>query len=76
MISNLKLELEHFPHIVESSSLHFRHGIKQLLKQCTHLQVPLVVVSAAINDVVESAVDCIVNETEHAQRDIVHVIAN
>ncbi len=64
MISSLRLELDHFPLIVESSTLHFRHGMKQLMKQCSQLKVPLVVVSAAIGDVVESAVDCIMQDLD------------
>lgn len=67
--------------MVESSSLHFRHGMDLLLKSCSSLNVPLVIVSAAVSDVVETAVDKVVAQmiaqgVREVEREIVHVIAN
>jgi hypothetical protein len=38
--------------------------------------VPLVIVSAAISDVVEGAIDYVAHEVQGIKRDLVHVIAN
>lgn len=49
------------------------------MRACTTFQVPIVIVSAAIGDVVEKSVEILVNEVQcnMINRDnIVHVIAN
>lgn len=46
--------------MIESSNLYFRHGMDHLVHTCSKLQVPLVIVSAAVSDVVEKAVDRLV----------------
>ncbi|CDW82484.1 5-nucleotidase [Stylonychia lemnae] len=56
-ITKQDLSVEHFYDMVETSNLHFRNGIDILLKNCSNLNVPLVIVSAAVADVVEKAVD-------------------
>jgi len=48
--------------MVEGSNLHFRNGIDILLKNCSALNVPLVIVSAAVADVVEKAVEKLIQK--------------
>eukprot|EP00347_Sterkiella_histriomuscorum_P010977 403374216 len=85
-IKSLNLHAPHFYDMVETSNLHFRHGMDHLLQTCSRLQVPLVIVSAAVADVVEKAVDKLIMQMNTKQikilndhiidPSIVHVIAN
>ena len=56
LIASLNLTKSSFSEMVHSSDLHFRNGIDSFLKACTHFNVPLVIVSAALTDVVERSI--------------------
>lgn len=48
--------------MVDQSTLHFRHGMDHLMYTCSKLEVPIVIVSAAVDQVVEKSVDILIDE--------------
>lgn len=68
MIKKLELQSQHFYDMVHQSNLHFRHGMDHLLFTCSKLEVPLVIVSAAVDQVVEKSVDILIDEMNDKKR--------
>ena len=64
--------------MVYTSDLYFRNGIDTLLKTCTELSVPLVIVSAGLSEVVNKSLDLLIEELGpmNINRDLIHVISN
>ena len=80
MISSTNLHSHHFHDIVRCSDLFFRNGMDVLMKACTTLNVPIVIVSAALTDIVERSIDLLIEEIgsegDKIDRNLVHIIAN